>query len=195
MKKIKYGRRLNKGIFRLISLALLLAVVLTGVNAEAALALGGEIGPNSIDTLEFVDITPFCEGENPNIIHVSGNVYAIAYSGDHDDGYVKTVEVETDGQITDAEIDSMEFDTDTGKDPNIIHVSGNVFAIAYTGKGSDGFLETVEIATDGQITDVVIEALEFDTSAGIKPNIIHVSGNVYAIAYTGKGNDGFVKTV
>jgi hypothetical protein len=53
----------------------------------------------------------------------------------------------------------------------------------------------VEIATDGQITNTVIDTLEFDTSDGFEPDIIHVSGDFYAIAYRGINNDGFLKTV
>ena len=92
-------------------------------------------------------------------------------------------------------IDTLEFDTEEGGWPNIIHVSGNVYAIAYLGDGSDGFLKTVTIANDGQITDMVKDTLEFDDLEGRRPNIIHVSGDVYAIAYWGFDFDGFLKTV
>jgi len=151
----------------------------------------GQITEPVIDTLEFDPVL----GYDPNIIHVSGNVYAIAYQGDSDDGFLKTVEIALNGQITDTVIDSLEFDPVDGHDPNIIHVSGNVYAIAYEGSGTDGFLKTVEIATNGQITDTVIDTLEFETELCYSPNIIHVSGNVYAMTYGGPNEDGFVKTV
>ncbi|MBU2608023.1 MAG: hypothetical protein KKF26_01755, partial [Chloroflexi bacterium] len=70
------------------------------------------------------------------------------------------------GQIMDAVIDTLEFDTDTGATPHIVPVSGNVYAIAYQGQGNDGFLKTMEIAASGQITDAVIDTLEFDTNTG-----------------------------
>ena len=47
-----------------------------------------------------------------------------------------------------------------------------------------GFVKTVEIDALGQITDTVIDTLEFDTANGEYPNIIQVSEYVYAIAYT-----------
>ena len=143
------------------------------------------------DTLEFDAL----KGKTPDIIPISGDVYAIAYAGDGDDGFLKTVEIAADGQITDAVIDTLEFDTQKGKTPNIIPVSGDVYAIAYAGDGDDGFLKTVEIAANGQITHAVIDTLEFDTQKGKTPNIIPVSGDVYAIAYAGDGDDGFLKTV
>ena len=37
------------------------------------------------------------------------------------------------------------------------------------------FLKTVEIADNGQITDTVIDTLEFDTLKGLSPSMVHVS--------------------
>ncbi len=155
------------------------------------IATDGQITDTIIDTLEFDTV----KGVTPNIINVLGSVYAIVYAGDGDDGYLKTVEIGSNGQITDTVIDTLEFDTLKGKTPDILRISGDVYAIAYAGDADDGFLKTVEIATDGQITDTVIDTLEFDAVQGKVPNIIHVSGNVYAIAYQGDGDDGFLKTV
>ncbi|GAG62064.1 unnamed protein product, partial [marine sediment metagenome] len=130
----------------------------------------------------------------PDIIHVSGDVYAIAYKGkDKDDGYLKTVEITTTGDITEPVIDTFEFETVKGKTPNIIHVSSDVYAIAYSGDKDDGYLKTVEITTTGDITEPVIDTFEFETVKGKTPDIIHVSGDVYAIAY--EGESGQVTTV
>ncbi len=105
------------------------------------------------------------------------------------------MEIDTDGQITNSVIDTLEFDTSDGYEPKIISVGGDVFAIAYRGPNDDGFLKTVSIASDGQITDTVIDTLEFDTSDGFEPDIISVSGDIYGIAYRGANSDGFLKTV
>ena len=155
------------------------------------IATSGQITDAVIDTLEFDTGT----GNTPDIVHISGNTYAIAYQGPFSDGFLKTVEIATSGQITDAAIDTLEFDTLDGHEPSLIHVSGNVFAIAYRGVLGDGFLNTVEIATNGQITDTVIDTLEFDTDNCLTPDIIHISGNIYTIAYEDSGSDGFLKTV
>jgi prepilin-type N-terminal cleavage/methylation domain-containing protein len=165
---------------------------LDGFLKTAEIATDGQITDTVIDTLEFDTSNSF----EPDIIHVNADVYAIAYRGTwQDDGFLKTVEIATDGQITNTVIDTLEFDTSSGFEPKIIQVGGDVYAIAYRGPNSDGFLKTVEIATDGQITDTVIDTLEFDTSDGFEPDIIHVSGDFYAIAYRGINNDGFLKTV
>ena len=146
---------------------------------------------NLIDTLEFDTL----KGLVPSIIPISGDIYAIAYAGDGDDGFLKTVQIAANGQIADTVIDTLEFDPEKGKTPDIIHISGDIYAIAYAGQDDDGFLKTVQIATNGLITDTVIDTLEFDTLKGLAPDIIPISGDVYAIAYAGDGDDGFLKTV
>ena len=97
-------------------------------------------------------------------------------------GFLKTVDIANSGQITDTVIDNLDFDTVNGQYPNILNVYGDIYAIAYAGVRDDGFLKTVEVTSNGQITDIVIDTLEFDTFAGLNPNIIHISGNVYALA-------------
>jgi hypothetical protein len=155
------------------------------------IATSGQITDAAIDTLEFDTL----KGKTASIILISGNVYAVAYAGDSDDGFLKTIEIAANGQITDTAITTLEFDTLKGKTPNLIPVSGDVFALAYAGDGDDGFLKTIEIAASGEITDLGIDILEFDTTKGADPNIIHISGDVYAIAYAGDGDDGFLKTI
>ncbi len=73
------------------------------------------------------------------------------------------------GQITDAVIDTLEFDTNTGAAPDIVPVSGDVYAIAYQGQGSDGFLKTVEIVTNAGTSS----AYEIVSAAG--DNIIRAA--------------------
>jgi hypothetical protein len=51
-------------------------------------------------------------------------------------------------------------------------------------------LITVAIANDGQITEAIIDSVEFDNAKGKTPNIIHISGNVYAVAYAGTATMG-----
>jgi hypothetical protein len=162
-----------------------------GFLKTVSIAANGTISPTVISTLEF----DTADGWEPNIIHISGNVYAIAYRGVQSDGFLKTVTIATNGTISPTIISTLEFDTADGWEPNIIHISGNVYAIAYRGVQSDGFLKTVTIAPDGTISPTVISTLEFDTADGATPTIIPISGNVYAIIYNGTTNNGFLKTV
>jgi len=151
----------------------------------------GEIGDTVIDLLEY----DTSQGRYPDVVPVAGDIYALAYAGPGTDGWLATVEITPDGQITDTVVDSWEFQTTLGDTPDIIHVSGTVYAVAYRGPGSDGFIITVNIAADGTITNSVIDTLEYDTSRGVTPSLIHVSGDYYAIAYSGAGSDGWLATV
>jgi len=130
-----------------------------------------------------------------DIIHVSGDVFAIVYSSADEDGYIVTVSISDAGVIGDPVLDRFEFDTVYCKHPNIIHVSGDVYAIVYSGPDWDGFVTTVSISAAGVIGDPVLDTFEFYTSSIYYPNIIHVFGDVYAIVYVGAVNHGFVTTV
>jgi flagellin-like protein len=144
-----------------------------------------------IDTSEFGSLDVY----ELDLIHVSGDVYAIACRGTDNDGFLITLRIDSSGMIIDSIIDSLEFDTSDGWQPNIIHVSGNIFAIAYTGTGSDGWLKTVNIANNGAITDSVIDSFEFDTSRGSGPSIVHANNSLYAIVYTGSTTGGHLITL
>ena len=151
----------------------------------------GSVPPPTNNTLEFDAV----KGKTPRIFPISGIMYAIVYAGDTDVGYLKTYTLAPNGRIIKTANDSLTLDSVKGKEPDMISISGNVYAIAYSGAGDDGFLKTVTIATDGQITDTVIDTLEFDTVKGKDANIIPISGDVYAIAYSGDTDDGFLKSI
>ena len=151
----------------------------------------GNVGSSAIDTLEFDTL----RGMTPDVIHISGDIFAIAYEGAGEDGYLQTVTIDALGNIGSGAIDSLEFDTSRGRTPEIIHISGDVFAIAHAGDSDDGFLRTVTIDASGNIGSSVVDTFEFDTNRARTPDIIHISGDVFAIVYEGNGDDGFVQTV
>ena len=134
-------------------------------------------------------------GKTPDIINVAGDVYAIAYAGDGDDGWLKTVNITSDGQIGDSMQDSLEFDPVKGKTADIIHVEDDVYAVAYSGDGDDGILITVSIQSDGQIGGSPQYLLEFDPTKGKTPALTHVNGNVYALAYATDDDEGILLTI
>jgi len=133
-------------------------------------------------------------GTLPKIIHVAGTTYAIAYQGYLNDGFLRTVRISDDGATLEV-ISFLEFDTDNGRHPWIIHIAGTVYAIAYAGPGSNGTLKTFNISDDGTSISL-IQTFVYDSGASIvEPVIVHISGTTYAIFYGGPGNDGWVKTV
>jgi len=151
----------------------------------------GQIGNAVVDALKFDKK----EATAPAIVNVSGSYFAIAYEGDKDDGWLKTVEIAANGQIANKPVDTVEFDKKDGKTPDLIHISGEVFAVAYTGPGGDGWLKTLRINAAGVITQSQIAALEFEMASCQQPVIVPVTGDVYAITYQGPGDGGWLKTV
>jgi hypothetical protein len=162
-----------------------------GTLKTVSIAANGTISPTIISTLIF-DTTG---GSTPDIIPISGGVYAVAYTGSGNKGYLKTVSISTNGTISSSIVSTLTFDNTAGYEPNIIPISGSVYAVAYRGTSSKGTLITVSITANGTISPTIISTLTFDSSAGATPNIIPISGNVYALAYKGNGNKGFLKTV
>jgi len=144
----------------------------------------------TLDTLEYDDQ----KGYDPTIIHVSGEIFVIAYRDYNDHGYLKTVEIDDNGNITDTVVDALEFDDHKGVNPSIVHVYNDFYAIAYTGNGDHGFIKTVEIDDTGNFIGIN-ETLEFDSVKGLTPKIFHISGDIYAVAYSGDNEHGMVKTV
>lgn len=162
-----------------------------GFLATVRIGVTGDIGESVIDSVEY----DAANGERPSIVNISGDIYGIAYQGAADDGFLVTVEIGSMGMITKGVVDSLEYDTGNGETPSVVNVSGSVYAVAYEGAGSDGFVATIDIATNGTVGNSVIDVLEFNTTQALQPDIEAVTGDVYAISYSGSGNDGFLTTV
>ncbi|ENO12211.1 Protein containing DUF1628 [Thermoplasmatales archaeon SCGC AB-539-C06] len=145
---------------------------------------------NLYDSFEFV--TDGCR--EPDIIHISGNIYAVAYRGKNDEGIVETFEISDDGTITKTIIDSTVFETVECFWPNIINCSGmDIYGIVYSSAGgSEGILHTIQIEADGEITDNLYNNnLFFQNDRCIQPDITHFRNNEYLILYEGDSQDGF----
>lgn len=152
----------------------------------------GSIRDSVLDTFQFNTSIGYMF---PKIIHIINNIYGIAHRGDNDYGIIETVEILKNGSISDAALDTLEFETSKCFEPSIVQVSSKIFAIAYRGPDNDGFLKTVEIKNNGSISNNVIDTYEFDSSNGYEPNIINICGNIYAIIYRGSGDDGIIKLI
>lgn len=151
----------------------------------------GAIAATIKDSFEF-DAT---DVEGARILQISASIYVVAYKNADSDGDMVTVSIDSAGNIGATILDDQEFDPLNGKEPCIIHTSGNFFAIAYRGVADDGFLKTWEISDAGVIAALKQDELEFDATYGAYPIILHISGNIYAIAYTSGGSGGKVISV
>ncbi len=137
---------------------------------------------NVIDSFEW-DIA---NGFEARIIKVFDTIYAIASRGSQGDGFIDTVNISNQGTITQAVIDTLEFDTGNAEFPDIIKVNDSVFAIAYRGADTDGFVTTVDISNTGQIGAVVLDTFEFDVINAVDVDILNITKNNFALVYRGK---------
>ena len=127
-------------------------------------------------------------GYNPRILHVYDTIYAVVYQGfdvGFGSGYLKTFEIDLNGDINETEIDLLMFgDGDPNElEPMIIHISGDIFGIIYKNKNDEANLKTVKIFQNGTIDDTIIDSLILDTNTpNDEPDIIHVAGDISIVS-------------
>jgi hypothetical protein len=122
-------------------------------------------------------------GYNPHIINVDNRIFAVVYQGPNNDGFLKTIEIRTDGMINKNEMDNWTFELTKAIEPRIIPVQNDIYAIAYVNESWYGILKTVEIAPNGTINKTAIDKFVFDTNNINEPDIIHISDDIFALAY------------
>ncbi len=132
------------------------------------------------------------QGFYNSFIQLDSDTYVLAYSGNGNDGYIKTFTISSNG-ATITEVASLEHDTNTGQYNSLVQVDSDTYALAYGGPGDDGYIVTFTIPADGSsITEVT--SLEHDTGNGINNSLIQADSDTYVLAYTGIGDDGFIST-
>ena len=164
------------------------------------IASGGAITSASIDELEF----DTSAGGNPEIYNIDGTTYAVAYTGSGNDGFIVTMDIQADGTIGAAVIDSFEFDTIRAAGPKLINVSGTTYALVwgrfFNSDTHHGIVATIDIGITGTI-GTLINSLTFDSypstpqGSGPFPDIAALDSDTFTIVYGGTDDDGFIITV
>jgi len=128
-------------------------------------------------------------------IHISGDVWAIAYTGDaiNGPGRIETFTITGAGAI--GAVSSYDYDVNQTSAPDIFHISGSVYGVAFGGPGFDGYLITTTINADGTFGGAILSSLEFDITQGKNPWVTFISSNVWCIAYDGPLNHGWLRTI
>jgi len=161
------------------------------ININSNGTFGADIGSQRYD---------FILGAFPTLIHIAGDIFAIAYTGTDEDGWLKTWEIQSDGTIAAARTDEFEFSTQYAHLPQILSISGDVYAIAYQGPPSGvdgyGYIKTLTISSAGIIGGVIrtFQYTHSQRARGVSA-IIYVAGEVYTLVYTGSSDDGYIVTV
>lgn len=142
----------------------------------------------------FIASAEFADGvqiEATQILHLAGNNYAILYSAPTIHFHIATFSIDGAGAISaiidDQPVDAIQMGDWEGS-PDFLKVSGTTYAMVYRGDDGDGFITTLTIADNGTV-GAVIQTWEFDTVyCGLYPHILHISGDIFAIVYSGVNN-------
>ena len=79
-------------------------------------------------------------------------------------------------------------------------MSGNVYMITYVSPGNDGRVVTLSIDNSGDISEAIIDVLDYDNALVRFPDIIKISNNAVAVVYLQLSgmpphSDGCLKTI
>jgi len=151
----------------------------------------GAISNVPISTLAFDGV----EAHDAWCVKAVGNYFAIVYRGPDEDGFLKIVEIDHSGAITDPVVDIYEFDPAIGYPGNILSLGLGYIAVVYRGDLTYGILKTFLVDSSGHLNSTTLDTFNFDVDRGYEPFLFHVSGNMYGIAYEGVDVDGFLISV
>jgi len=158
----------------------------------------GTIKKIEVDRWEYDD----SDGVEPSIVQIAEDIYAIAYRDTTADrAKIFTARVwDENGTIQKSMIDVLSLSYD-GSRSHLIKVTGDFYAVAYTevGTGSvsatyDGFIETVQISSNGMISDTVLSTAEYDIADAYLPRLMMVDIDTILICYESTSYDGFIRT-
>ena len=85
-------------------------------------------------------------GTYPSTVQVDSDTYALAYTGDGNDGYISTFTISADG-TTLTKVATLEHDTTNALTNSLVQVDSDTYALAYGGDGDDGFIVTFTISS------------------------------------------------
>ena len=153
-----------------------------------------------VDSLEHDTDTnghPINKNGANSLVKVDSDTFALAYTGADDDGFISTFTIDSDGNITavrtQSEGNNLEHDTSKGWNNSLVKVDSDTVALAYTDVWGDGIIKTFTISSDGT-TITQVESLEHDTVYNADNSLVHVDSDIFALAYNGPDQDGFIST-
>jgi hypothetical protein len=130
----------------------------------------------------------------PDIINITTNRYAIVSRNSVFTGYVYTVNISDNGNITEnattSVCDIFQFEATRCETPRIIKVVGStdIYAIVYRGPNNYLYMATVQIKSDGKITKAVVDKKTLDSINSNFPDIIFTDNDYYAVVYSSYEN-------
>jgi hypothetical protein len=145
--------------------------------------------PGNVSELSTKNISSILGGVTclePDLIHVSGTLYALAYR-DNATTYLTTFRMTDDGVFLGV-FDTKNIAVPHFYEPDIIQIHDTVYAIAY-GASDDqteakNHLVTLPIYSNGTIGNI-IDSFDFPEYYGREPDILPIGTDLYAISFGG----------
>ena len=120
------------------------------------------------------------------------------YQGPDNDGWMKTISMDSSGGTLTV-VDSFEFDSSLCWYPQIVNVSGDIYAVLYSGPSLALTLFTIDIDTSGTITTPVVDSWTRTTAPTATQIDLLKLGDVaesgYAVLFTTSAGGTFSLTV
>lgn len=130
-----------------------------------------------------------------NLIKIKDNTFVCVHDGPTNTGVAAVFQCSDTGVITVPTNNIYEFEASLCDTPWALRITDEVFAVAYSGVGTDGFLKTIKCEVASAATWTAVSTLEFDTTHCDDVVIIKRGPGVYTLCYQGPGDDGVLKTV
>ena len=130
------------------------------------------------------------EGKGARLFWIHGTVYAIFYNDINENGYIKTLNITTSGDIGGV-IATLQYTASHSVTWNdVLRITGtNIFIIASSAPFAtyEGYITTISISDAGvigsQIDEYLFAGNAATNDAVYAPELCHVSGNIYAVVY------------
>ena len=133
------------------------------------------------------------DGTHHSWAQVDDDTFVLAYASSANMGKISTHNISADGATIDGNLVKYEHETVAATYNSLVKVDDDTFALAYTGGGDDGFIQTFTIPANGT-TITKVANLEHNTSDATHNSLVKVDHDTFALAYSGIGDDGFIKT-
>ncbi|MBA7709111.1 hypothetical protein ES703_118021 [subsurface metagenome] len=150
----------------------------------------GTIDTTIVDTRDF-ESTACLE---PFLAEIHPQIWAVAYKGPDDHGFIKTLSISPAGIIGAAALPSLEFDTAAVLYPTIAKAHGDYVAIGYTDSAGDGKLAIVEIDSGGAIGALVKDTYVFEAGEATRVSTYSIGQGYIGVAYSNVSAQGILKT-
>ena len=130
-----------------------------------------------------------------SMIHISGDVYAIAYEGSNNKGTIQTISITSAGGVTNSSyIASEEHDDNNGEYNQLVHLAGTKYVLFYRGQSSDGFAKVFNISNNGQTIEAISSALEFATNDAQHISALKITDSTLVAAWQRSNDDNYITT-